>query len=238
MALVVFQHSGREDAARLGQVLQGYGHRLRVIRRDAGQTMPPDLDDVAGVISLGGPMNVDQADAYPWMAAEMDYLMAAHLAGLAVVGVCLGAQLLAAARGGGVRAMPEPEVGWHHVRLSFPGTIDPVLAGIPWNTCQFHLHGQEVAELPPGATPLASSQKCKAQAFRIGLKTYAFQYHFEWEKADIAAFSQDGLVARAGTSADQIAQDAVRHYDDYRHLGDRLCENIAQLLFPIDKRWG
>src|SRR5690606_13233304 len=100
------------------------------------------------------------------------YLRQAHEANVPMVGICLGLQLIATALGGKVEAMPAAEVGWHTVKLAFPGTIDPIYAGIPWQHMQFHLHGQEVTALPPGATPLAASKVCKNQAVKVGLKTY------------------------------------------------------------------
>lgn len=238
MAILVFQHSALNGVARVGAVLRDHGHRLRILKLHEGDALPPDLDDVDGILSLGGPMNVDEQDQHPWMAGELELIRQAHAAELPVVGICLGAQLIAHALGGEVAAMAQPELGWHNVRLAFPGTTDPVLAGIPWNSVQFHLHGQEVTKLPPGATPLSASQACKNQAFKVGLSTYAFQYHFEWSKAEINQVLEGKAdwIASSGGSADTIRDQMERYYDAYRHLGDRLALNLATLLYPIDKR--
>jgi len=131
--------------------------------------------------------------------------------------------------------MDQPEAGFENVKLAFPGTIDPVLAGITWNCPQFHLHGQQITELPPGATPLAGSTRSKIQAFRVGLTTYGFQYHFEWERGEIDRFSRDDLATQAGLTTAAATGQAENHFDRYRHMGDRLCDNITMLLFPIDK---
>ena len=236
MSLIIFQHHPDEGPAQIGRVLQDHGHRLRTIALWDGQAVPADRDDVDGILSMGGPMNVDETDAHPWIESESAYLKAAHEAGVPIVGICLGAQLIAAALGGEVGPMDQPEVGWHNVKLAFPGTIETLYQGIGWDSTQFHLHGQEVKTLPPGATPLAGSARCRTQAFVAGLKTYAFQYHFEWTRADIEHFSNDGLVRAAEVTPSQIAEGADRHYADYRRLGDLLCERIALLLFPIDRR--
>ena len=238
MATVVFEHHASEHPARLGAILRDFGHRLRVITLHAGDAVPPDLDDVDGIISLGGPMNVTEADQHPWMAREMDLIRQAHDAGIPLVGVCLGAQIIAAALGGNVAPMSEAEIGWHRVRLTFPGTTDPLLAGIPWNARQFHLHGQEVTDLPPGATPLAGSAACKVQAFKVGLRTYGFQYHFEWTRADIERVFQKHAdwITKAGGSIDELRRGLDEHYQIYRHLGDRQINNLANLLFALEKR--
>lgn len=235
MSLLVFQHHKEETAGVLGAILQGRGHRLRTIELFANHVIPLDLDDVDGILSMGGPMNVGDTN-YPWMAAEIDLIKAAHEAHLPVVGICLGAQILVAALGGKVDAMSEPEAGFANVKLSFPGTIDPIQAGIPWNTMQFHLHAQQVIDLPPGGVPLAGSDRCRIQSFKVGFNTYGFQYHFEWDRCTIAHFGRNGLVNRSGFLPEAIAAQCDEHYDLYRHLGDRLCDNITTLLFPIDKR--
>lgn len=243
MGLVVFQHHRDETAGVLGTILQAHGHRLHTVElfnADAdGDSVPADfptdLDGVDGLVAMGGPMNVDEAGRYGWVQREMQLIASAHEASVPVVGICLGAQLAACALGGKVAPMQSPEVGFENVKLAFPGTTDPVLAGIPWNCLQFHLHGQEVTDLPPGATVLAGSAACKAQAFKVGFTTYAFQYHFEWDDAAIEHFSQDGLISRSQSSAPQIADQCRRHYHLYRHMGDRLCENITRLLFGADR---
>ncbi len=234
--LIVLMHHPNEGPFQLGRVLQDQGHRLEMIRLWEDQAPPADLDEVEGVVVMGGPMNVEDAPTLPWMQAEMAFINQAHAVGKPIVGICLGAQLIAACLGGTVEAMPTPpgpEVGWHPVRLAFPGTMDPLFSGVPWNHMMFHMHGQQVTKLPPEGTPLAGSNATKLQAFRVGLTTYAFQYHFEWDRQGLALAVQDGLVARTGASAAAIMAEAEQHYDAYRRVGDRLCEHIALYLMPV-----
>ncbi len=236
MAIVILEHHPDETSAELGATLLRHNHRLRVLKLHAGQAVPPDLDDVDGVVSMGGPMNVEDAAAHPWMVAELALLKAAHERGVPIVGVCLGAQLVAAALGGEVKAMAAPEIGWHNVKLAFPGTVDPILQGIAWDTMQFHVHGQEVVKLPPEGVPLAGSKVCKTQAFKVGLTTYAFQYHFEWNQGQLQRILANDQWLRQHADTTAIAAQIDEHYTGYRRRGDRLCDNIANLLLPIDKR--
>jgi GMP synthase (glutamine-hydrolysing) len=237
MSLLVFQHHPGETPDEFGRTLRDYGHKLRVIKLHEGQSVPTDLDDVDGVISLGGPMNVEEVALYGWIEKELAYLKLAHEAGKPIVGICLGAQLIAAALGGKVTAMASPEVGFQNLKLGIPaGTTETLYQGIPWDTMQFHLHGQEVSALPPGAVPLAGSKMCKTQAFRVGLRTYAFQYHFEWDVNGLRTAARDPLVEKAGAKSEDILQQIELHFDSYRRVGNRLSETIAIMLFPIDKR--
>lgn len=238
MAILIFQHEAIETPARIGEALNEVAHRVRIIELYDGQKPPADLDNVDGIVVMGGPQNVDQVDQHPWMAAEIELIRQAHVSGVPVLGVCLGAQLIAAALGGKVEKMGRAEIGWRPIRLTFPGTVDPILAGIPWNTVQFHSHAYEITELPPEATPLASSELCKHQAFRVGLTTYAFQYHFEWTSRDLGRIIErfGGWFREHGEDPATITSHIDSYYDLHRHLGDRLCNNLANLLFPIDKR--
>jgi GMP synthase (glutamine-hydrolysing) len=240
MALIVFEHHPLETAGRLGTVLNEQGHRLRHLQLHRGDPVPPDLDDVDGVIAMGGPMNVNEADQHDWMTPELDFLKAAHEADLPVVGICLGAQLIAHALGGTVEAMDTPEIGLHPIKASFFGTTDPIHLGLPWEMPMFHAHAQHITTPPPGGTPapLYSSPACNCEAFRVGLNTYGFQYHFEWTRRMIEMLVHDDpdFYGRGGTSPEELIHQLGPQYDLYRHLGDRLCRNLAHLLFPLDKR--
>ncbi len=238
MSLLIFQHDPHETAGVLGGTLQTYGHRLRIIELFNGHDVPADLDDVDGIVSMGGPMNVQDAGEHRWIEPEQTLMRSAHEAGLPIVGICLGAQLLGSALGGKVEPMDQPEVGFAGVKLAFPGTIDPVMAGIRWDTMQVHAHGQQVTGLPPNATPLAGSALCRMQAFRVGMTSYGFQYHFEWDRPAIEKWigRHCPLVGSAGLNAADIDRQCDEHYDAYRHVGDRLCDNLAMLLFSVGKR--
>ena len=240
MPLIVLQHHRLETPGRLGDLLQQLGHRLDIRKLYDGQTVPADLDDVQGVISLGGPQDTDEVQRHPWMQPEIDFLKKAHDAEIAVLGICLGAQLIAVALGGEVARMEKPEVGFAKVSSTFFGTVEPLLTGVPWHTTQFHLHGCEVKKAPPGGTPipLQGSAACKCQAFKVGLSTYGIQYHFEWTRAKLIDVLDDNAdwLDKHGLDVATIKAQFDTHYDMHRHLGDRLCENFAKLLFPIDKR--
>lgn len=240
MAIVVFEHHPLETAGRLGTILNEHGHKLRIIHLDRGETVPPDLDGVDGVISMGGPMNTDEVDTHAWMQPELDYLKQAHEADLPVLGVCLGAQLLAVALGGEVAKMDTPEIGFEKVTSTFFGSTDPILLGVPWNTMPFHAHARQVTKAPPGGTPipLQSSKACKCQAFRVGLNSYGIQYHFEWTRRmiDMILVDDPDFHGSGTKSLDELHLSLDQHYDFYRHMGDRLCENLSTLMFPIDKR--
>jgi len=242
MRILVFQHSKLDTPGRLGATLRDHGFKLDIRRvnlppENGGAPVPTDLDNVGGVISLGGPFYTRDIDNTPWMQAEADFIKRAHDAQLPVVGICLGAQLIAHALGGKVEAMERPELGFHPVSILVPGQTDTMLAGIPWNSPQFHVHSDHVTEPPSGATVLAKSDACPIQAFKAGLRTYAFQYHFETDRPGITAFAKTnaGQFASVGLSPEVVERQAEEHYPMFARIGDRLSLNLATYSFPFER---
>lgn len=236
MAIVIFEHSADCSAELLIDSLRGFGQRLRVVKLHAGQSVPADLDDVHGVVSLGGPQTVHEMNA-PWMQAEMGFLRDAHGAGIPVLGLCLGAQLLAAALGGETGRMSAPEVGWKRMTLSPQGREDAMFAGLPWTVEQFCWHSDQVTKLPEGATLLASSAACKVQAFAVGHRTYGLQYHAEWSAATVKHQVEGGAaeLKAAGADAAAILADTTRFADASARLAKRFFDAVSVLLMPADR---
>lgn len=235
MAIVIVEHSPNFGAGILARVLRSLGSRVRILRADRGDALPSDLDGITGIVSCGGPQSAYGSE--PWLATEISLLRDAHGAGIPIVGLCLGAQLLAHALGGEVKKSATPEVGWFDIRLSALGREDPVLAGIPWATPQFCWHFDEIASVPPDFRVLASSDRCKVHAFAVGLFSYGFQYHFEWDRAiiqkEIDLFADE--VRGAGTSPEAIRSATDANAPVSERLAERLSERIALCLMPVDR---
>ncbi len=246
MPIVVLQHADSDGLGRLAPILRDQGHALDIRRLDlspvqGGRPIPPDYDNVSAVISLGGPMNVGDAGV-TWMEAELAYLKGAHERALPVIGICLGAQMIAKALGGEVGPMEAApgEFGFGDVTITVPGQTETMMAGIPWSSRQWQAHSQEVKKLPDGAVLLATGKACKVQAFKAGMRTYGFQYHFESDRADIDTFLADQwsrqLMEKLGLSAGDVARQADDFYPVFDRLGNRLCGNFTQYLFPSVSR--
>lgn len=243
MPILVLQHAATDAVSSLGRVLRDHAFALDIRRIDlaperGGRELPPDLDGVQGLIVLGGPQNV--ADPLPWIDQEKALIRSAHAQQLPVIGLCLGHQLIASALGGEVAPSQTPEFGFAPVSLTPAGQTDTIFAGVPWTSTPFHAHAQEVTKLPPDATLLASSRACKVQAFRAGLRTYAFQFHFEVTRADVDAFARDPfgveLMSRLALTPDALRAQIDQHFDACAQLGHRLSTNLASFLFPSVKR--
>lgn len=136
----------------------------------------PELGDIDLLIAMGGPMSVNDEEAYPWLAAEKRFVAAAIEAGKPVLGVCLGAQLIAAALGAAVYANSQKEIGWFPIK----GVGGGGAGGFPFprSIVGFHWHG-ETFDLPEGAVHLARSEACVNQAFQFGSNVVGLQFHLE-----------------------------------------------------------
>lgn len=180
MKFLVIQHRLVEHFGSFASFCQSAGIEVEVVEIERGEQFPTDLSSYDAVWVLGGPMNVDQEEQYPWLRAEKALIRQAVLeAGLPFCGICLGAQLLADALGGRVGPMAAPEVGVWPITLNATGQENLLLKGLPLTLPVLHWHGYEVKRLPPGGQVLAASTLCRVQAFVVNHLALGLQFHPE-----------------------------------------------------------
>ena len=185
MRVHTLQHVPFEGLAALEPVLRAAGHEIAVTRLFAGDPLPPP-DAFDWLVVLGGPMSVHDEGRFAWLAPEKELVRHSIERGRAVLGICLGAQLLAEALGGRVRANREKEIGWFPVERVPGAEASPFGRALPPRTVAFHWHG-ETFERPPGALHLARSDACESQAFAWGDRVLALQFHLETTRAAAAS---------------------------------------------------
>ncbi len=178
--ILVLQHAGCEPpGAYEDELLARRIAFTRVLLDDDEQL--PDWRAYAGIVAMGGAMSVNDEAGHPWLIAEKRLVGEAVRAGTPYWGVCLGAQLLAAALGARVSPGEHAELGVLPVQLTAAAAQDPVFAAAPATFQTLQWHG-ETYELPPGAVQLARSLDCEQQAFVVG-RAYALQFHLEVDQA-------------------------------------------------------
>lgn len=175
--VLLIQHAPHEHPAALRRALESQGIQTLWIHPYRGEAYPK-VGEIAGLISLGGPMGANDEQDHPWIKKECQLLRAAVEADLPVVGVCLGGQMLARAMGGHVERNEKMELGWFPIQLTPEGAEDPILGAAGKAPIVYHWHG-DTFHLPEGATLLARSRACPRQAYRLSEKVYGFQFHPE-----------------------------------------------------------
>jgi GMP synthase-like glutamine amidotransferase len=226
----VFQHVPFEDIGSLAAWARERGHDVAYTRFHAGEAAPdPSAYDF--LIVMGGPMGVHDGDRLPWLGGEKRALRAALDAGRSVLGICLGAQLIADVLGAPVTRNPQAEIGWFPVELA-PAARDSWISEIfPGSFPAFHWHGDTFA-IPAGYVPLGSSAACRNQGFLGGMRAnvLGLQFHPEATAESVASlaeacadelrpapFVQDGEALRAG----------VRHAPALNAMLGRACDRLA-----------
>ncbi len=190
----------------------------------------PDPDHVSGLVVLGGEMNADELTTYPFLARERAYLRAAADAGVPILGICLGAQVLARAFDAPVTPSPVPELGFHPVTTTPAGSADPVLSpfdGIP--VFQWHA---DTFGIPTGAVHLARGDRVPNQAFRVGRACYAVQFHPEATLEGIAAWVDrwEADVRRTGREPDDLIREAEHALPAQQEAGRSAFRAFAALV--------
>jgi GMP synthase (glutamine-hydrolysing) len=236
--ILVFQHVASEPLGHLDRLLRESGVRIRYVNFGREPHAAPDVRRYDGLVVLGGPMNVDQADHLPHLRMEMESIRTVVGAGKPMLGICLGAQLLAAAEGGRVHANEVPEIGWYRLHTLAAARDDRLFRHLEHHVQYvFQWHAYTFA-LPPGAVPLAWTRNCRNQAYRLGDCAWGLQFHLEADEALIGRWlaSESGR-AEIGRhwSPRRVAtiRAATRRYLPHAQpLSDRVFAEFIRLVRP------
>ena len=224
--VLVLQLSVTDPPERLGGWLRETGVEVDV--RYAPDSVPETLDGVDALVCLGGGMGAQDDAGHRWLADVRRLLADAVTSRVPTLGVCLGAQLLAVATGGGVRRGElGPEVGPLLVAKRDAAAVDPLFAPVPLTPDVIQFHHDEISQLPPDATLLASSPRYPNQAFRVGSCAYGIQFHIETTPATVLAWAQHDPEAAATVAADRL---------DPAHL-EQAHADLAEVWRPFAQRF-
>jgi GMP synthase (glutamine-hydrolysing) len=188
MTILILKNMPSEGPGTIEDFLRERGIQYKIV--DCHKETIPTDDDFEALVMLGGPMSVNEEDAYPFLRNEISLARESIDKGKKVFGVCLGAQIMARALGAKVYRGPQPEIGWYDIELTEEGISDQRIERLAMHPKDgdlqrkfevFHWHG-ETFDLPVGAIRMASSDMYPNQAFRYGDKAYAFQFHIEVKK--------------------------------------------------------
>lgn len=221
------QHAEHEGLGSIEPWLRARGYRVNGTRLQRGEELP-HADDFDWLIALGGPMNIYEHDRHPWLIREKFLIRDACVKKKHVLGICLGAQLIADVLGGSVTENREPEIGWFDVMLNDEAAESTLFEGFPRSFAAFHWH-MDTFKYPPGATPLMSSEACERQAYSWGDgRVLGLQFHLEVELDDARRWLATGAPEprRYVHSAEEMLREPAR-FAENRRLMHRLLERFV-----------
>jgi GMP synthase-like glutamine amidotransferase len=229
MRIHYLQHVDFEDAANIAAWAAARGHRLTHTLLDLDQPLPqPEAID--WLVVMGGPMNVDEHEVYPWLVREKQFLRRIIDRGVPVLGVCLGGQLISTVLDGRVTRNRQKEIGWFPVNLTSEAVASPLFAGLPQQLSAFHWHG-DTFSIPPGAVRLATSDGCDNQAFQYGRRVVALQFHWDYSLASVETMIRhcgDELISAPGIQRPAEMLACPERFDEIKGLLYRMLDAMAE----------
>jgi GMP synthase (glutamine-hydrolysing) len=183
MRIHYFQHVPFEGLGIIQPWAELRGHTLNVTQFFRGDK-PPKIEDIDWLIIMGGSMGVYDEKIHTWLGEEKKFIAQAIQQQRTVLGICLGAQLIASALGAKVYSNAEKEIGWYPIQLTADGKKSKFFQNFPGHFTAFHWHG-DTFDLPKGARWLAESEACKHQAFSLSNNVLGLQFHLEVARENV-----------------------------------------------------
>jgi len=218
-------HGETVRAGVFADVVKERGHRLEEWSLAWEKPLPRPLDAYGGVLVFGGSMHADQDDHHPWLREENLFLQRLLDLHKPLLGICLGAQLIAKAAHAEVFPASQPEIGWYPVELREEAADDPLLGRLPATFPAFQWH-YYAHSLPSGAVELARNSIC-IQAFRLGDSAWGVQFHPEVKLAQVEGWLEEDEPFPIDRAA--LREETRERIDAWNHIGRTLCDAFVDV---------
>ena len=232
MSILFVKHIDIEGPGTLDGFLKTKGITFKTVDVSKGESLPQDIGEFKAIVILGGPMNVYEEDKYPFLRSEDLLIKDALTKDIPIMGLCLGAQLIAKAVGASVSTAKEKEIGWYYVNLTSQGMEDPMFRGLGNEFKVFQWHGDTFA-IPDNGAHLAFSKACANQVFRYNDNVYGLQFHLEVTKEMVRewldAYSDEILSLNGLVSRDDILKRAEEFAETYYKQAEIFYGNFLKI---------
>ena len=229
MQVLMIKHVEIEGPGLIEYCLNQKRVPYEVVCLDSGVRLPKP-EDFTHIVVLGGPMNVYEEDRYPFLKSEDLFIKEVIQKGKSILGICLGAQLMAKALGAKVFKAPVKEVGWYDVSLTRMGSRDPLFSDLPNTFSVFQWH-EDTFEIPKAGKLIATASPIAHQAFRYGENAYGLQFHLEVTEEMIFDWmetyeEESGSDQTSRFSKDQVLTETEIKIETYTKSGMKFLENF------------
>ncbi|HSG65234.1 MAG TPA: gamma-glutamyl-gamma-aminobutyrate hydrolase family protein [Gammaproteobacteria bacterium] len=239
--LLVFQHVPHEPLGTLDAQFKEAGFRIRYVNFARYGRVKLDVGRYDGLVVLGGPMGVNDTEPYPHLLDEVEAIRVAIDSDIPILGICLGAQLIAAALGARIARNPVKEIGWSDVKRTRAAMSDPLFKHFHAQEKIFQWHG-DTFEIPSGAKHLAMTDHCRNQAFCYGRAVYALQFHLEVDEALVRrwlatpAMREELAALQGAVSARAILEETHRFIGRSKRLSQAVFNEFIERSFGWRRR--
>ena len=231
--ILIIKHIDIEGPGTLGDFFKSQGEPFETIELGAGEILPSSPGKYKAVVVLGGPMNVDEEDRYPFLKPENDFIQKVLKEGVPFLGICLGSQLLAKAAGAKVVSSPVKEIGWYQIQICEVGKRDSLFDGFREEVPVYHWHG-DMFQLPSNGRLLATAQGCPHQALKVGKNAYGLQFHVEVTDKSIREWCDEYCENDLAGRKDH-AKSMMEDYWKYKKAFDAQAQRLYQNFLGIIK---
>jgi GMP synthase-like glutamine amidotransferase len=216
MRIHYFQHVPFEGLGNIEDWIRTKNYEISATHFYAGDSLPK-LSEIDLLIIMGGPMGAYDDKKYPWLAAEKKFIEAAIQAGKKVLGICLGAQLIASVLGAKVYPHIHKEIGWFPLRLTDEGREAEVFKGFSPELPAFHWHG-DTFSFPAGAARLAETAACRNQAFSYGNDVIGLQFHLDVTRESVKQLIENCEAELVSAPYIQMPQQLLSSADEFEEI--------------------
>jgi len=231
MRINYFQHVPFEGLGAIERWINAHGYHLTATKLYQNDPVP-DVESIDWLIIMGGPMGVHDEDRLPWLKGEKRFIEKAISKGKAVLGICLGAQLIADVLGARVHPNRVKEIGWFPIELTGAGQRSSLFGFLPQQLVVFHWHG-DTFDLPAGAVHIARTEACANQAFVYDERVIGLQFHLESTSKGVAALIENCSGELVEGSYTQTPSQLMAHPKAFRIINramDELLYRIEQIV--------
>jgi len=229
MRLHYLQHVPFENPGSILTWANENGHVLSNTKLFEKEELPKQ-EDFDWLVIMGGPMNIYEEEQYPWLVKEKLFIKEAIVGDKVVIGLCLGAQLIADVLGGKVTRNPVKEIGWFPIEFTEKARLSPLFSFFPKDPIVFEWHGDTFSTLPEEVTCIAQNKACKHQAFQYKNKVFGFQFHMENTLSIIEGLVNNCRGDMTPGEYVQTAEELQAHPEYIKQDNEWMTEFLSQLM--------